>query len=247
MLTAMHLSPTNGLHHFNVDEYERESFEPVLQESKSINQKLTTLFKASNDIESDISENANKGDFDLLLIGVGQSIFKGSLLGKILGFTTGFINPEKILKKVTGREKLFDDSPFDETTKVILAKTDIQIGIFIEHFEKSDQIVIPILDKSDDFLIEFAQRFIHNYQSQVIIYDLKGEVNNDNAFKERIRLIEQTAPHHIAISGKGIPTKEFLQSQKLMLISLNTWKQLIESKSGWLSDIQSTLILTNRS
>ena len=99
ILTAMHLSPTNELHYYNVEEYERESFDPVLQESKKIDQQIDTLFKASNDIESDIAEIANNGDYDLLLIGVGQSIFQGSLLGKFLGFTTGIINPEKILKQ----------------------------------------------------------------------------------------------------------------------------------------------------
>lgn len=244
ILTAMHLSPTNELHHYNVDEYERESFEPILQESKVINQKLTTLFKASNDIESDISEIANKGDFDLLLMGVGQSIFKGSLLGKVLGFTTGIINPEKLINKVTGREKLFDNSPFDERTKLILSKTHIQVGIFIDkQLDYPAQIVLPILDKEDEKLIDFAQRFIYNCQSQVIVQDLKGVVSNNATLKERIRLIQQTAPNHIAVSTGDHPSKEFLDNQHLMLISVNSWKKLVDSKSQWLANIPSTLII----
>lgn len=69
------------MHHYNVAEYEKESFTPIIEESENLNQKVTTLFKASNDIDSDITEAANKGDYDLLLIGLGQSIFEGSLLG----------------------------------------------------------------------------------------------------------------------------------------------------------------------
>jgi Kef-type K+ transport system membrane component KefB len=245
LLTAMHLSPTNELHHYNIDEYERESFEPVLQESKNIKQKVTTLFKASNDIESDISEIANKGGFDLLLIGVGQSIFQGSLLGKILGFTTGIINPERLLNKVKGREKLFDNSPFDARTQLILSATNTQVGIYVDRdFDQPDQIFIPVLDKSDAYLLEFAQRFINNSKSQVVVLDMKGAVKASPELKEHIRMIEQTAPNHIAVSRESIPSKDFLKTQKLMLISLNAWKYLIDSKSEWLSEIPSTLIIT---
>jgi Kef-type K+ transport system membrane component KefB len=247
ILTAMHLSPTSDLHHYNVDEYEQESFAPVLEESKTINQKVTTLFKASSDIESDISEIANKGDFDLLLMGVGQSIFEGSLLGKILGFTTGIINPEHIISKVTGREKLFDNSPFDERTRMILSKTKIPVGIYIDkQLTSPDRIFIPVVNKTDEYLIDFAQKFINNCQAQVVILDLKGEVNLNASFKERIRMIEQTAPNHIAIVKGANPDKNFLQSQDLMLISADTWRQLLEKKTIWLSDIPSTLIISQR-
>ena len=110
-LTVMHLAPTNEIHQYNIEQYEQENFAPIVEASENANQEITTLFKASSDIESDISEVANKGDYDLLLIGVGQSILDGSLLGKILGFTTRIINPEKLLNQVTGKENLFENGP----------------------------------------------------------------------------------------------------------------------------------------
>lgn len=245
VITAMHLSPTNELHHYNIEEYERESFEPVLQESKLLNQKLTTLFKASNDIESDIAEISNKGEFDLLLMGVGQSIFEGSLLGKILGFTTGIFHPEKLLSKVTGREKLFNNSPFDERTRLILSKVNVPVGILIDKkLKQPDKIFIPILNKTDAYLIPFAQRFISNSESQVIMSDVNGEVKANADLRERIRMIEQTAPNHIALQSETVLEKDFLQQQELMIISLSSWKKLIDSKSMWLSNIPSTLIIT---
>ena len=211
----MHLSPTNELHYYNVEEYERESFEPVIQESKKIEQKVDTLFRASNDIESDIAETANSGGFDLLLIGVGQSIFQGSLLGKILGFTSGIINPEKLLNKVTGKEKLFDHSPFDDRTKMILSKTTIQMGIFIDKgFVQPEHIFIPMLDKDDGYLVEFAQRFIHNNQSQVVILDLTGITKKSESIKEQISRIEQIAPNHITVSSDDSPSKAFFATPK---------------------------------
>jgi Kef-type K+ transport system membrane component KefB len=130
-ITAMHLTSSNEIHHFNAKESETESFAPIIQESEVLDQKITTLYKASNDIDADIAEVANKGNYDLLLIGVGQSIYEGTLLGKILGFTTKIINPEKLINQVTGKENLFESSPFDDRTRTILGKSDTSVGILL--------------------------------------------------------------------------------------------------------------------
>jgi len=243
-VTAMHLSPTNELHHYNVEQYEKESFAPIIRESENLNQKITTLFKASNDIDSEISEVANKGDYDLLLIGVGQSIFEGSLLGKILGFTTRFINPEKILNQVTGKESLFENSPFDERTRLILHKSKVPVGVLIDkNYTNADKVFIPIFSESDRILIKFAQKLINNSESQITILDVSGQLKNNAEIKEKIRAIEQTAPNHITIQNEKIPDKEFLKQQNLMIVSVDSWKKLVDSNSLWLSDIPSTLII----
>jgi hypothetical protein len=35
---------------------------------------ITTIFKATMDIETEIADVANQGDYDLLLVGLGKSI-----------------------------------------------------------------------------------------------------------------------------------------------------------------------------
>lgn len=243
-VTAMHLALSNELHHYNVAEYEKESFTPIIEESENLNQKVTTLFKASNDIDSDITEVANKGDYDLLLIGLGQSIFEGSLLGKILGFTTRFINPEKLLNQVTGKESLFENSPFDERTRNILSKSKGTVGILLDKdFSSAETVFIPIFSDYDTFLIQFAQKLINNSESQITILDVAGQIKNNSELKEKIRAIEQKVPNHINLLNERIIDKEFLASQHLMIVSIESWRKLVDSKSLWLSDIPSTLIL----
>ena len=246
-LTAMHLTPTNELHTYNIEEYEKESFTPIIEESERVNKKITTLFKASNDIETDIADVANKGDYDLLLIGLGQSIFEGSLLGKILGFTTRIINPETLLNTVTGREKLFNDSPFDERTRLILSKTHVPTGILInKNLTQIEHLFIPIVDDKDAFLIQYAQKLIYNAGVQIIFIDMAGQIKNNADLKERIRAIEQNAPNHIAVYKETRLDTIFLQEQDLMLISLDSWKRLVDSKTTWLSNIPSTLIIADK-
>jgi Kef-type K+ transport system membrane component KefB len=246
-ITAMHLTSSAELHHYNTEEYEAESFAPIIQESKDLNQKITTLYKASNDIDADIVDVANKGNYDLLLIGVGQSIYEGSLLGKILGFTTKIINPEKLINQVTGKESLFENSPFDDRTRTILDKSDTSVGVLVDKgFGKIDQVFVPIFSEKDIYLILFSQKLIKNSGSQITVLDAVGQIKNNSEIKELIRIIEQFAPNHINLVNERIIEKEFLKQSDLMIVSANSWKKLIETKSIWLSDVPSTLILSDK-
>lgn len=244
IITVMHLSPSDELNRYNTDDYEKESFTPVTNESIVLDQPIHTLFKASSDIDADIADTANEGSYDLLLIGLGQSIFEGSLLGRVLGFTTRIINPDLIINKFTGKEKLFENSPFDERTRLILSRTEIPVGVLIDKgLQKTDRVFIPVFGAEDAFLIQYAQRLIHNAAAQVTILDAASHIKIDTDIKESIRAIEQKAPNHIALLTEKKLEREFLQQQDIMLISLDSWKKLVESQSVWLNHTPSILII----
>ncbi|HMR91767.1 MAG TPA: cation:proton antiporter [Chitinophagaceae bacterium] len=243
-LTAMYVSSTEGLHHLDMEEYEGESFKEVVAESAKLSQPVTTLFKASSDVNTEIINVANKGRFDLLLVGLGESIYEGSLLGKVLGFTSRIINPEVLLNTVTGKESIFDNSPFDDRTKFILSKAQMPVGILVDkQFTQTDRVFIPYFENNDSRLIEYAQKLIHNSGSQVVVLDVAGSLKNNAEVREHIRRIERIAPNHITIRQEKTIGKEFLQQQDLMIISLESWKKLVDSKSLWISDTPSTLII----
>ena len=240
------LSLSNEIHTFNVGEHEKESFTEIKEEAKKLDQPITTLYKVTNDIDSEIAEIANKGEFDLLLVGVGQSIYEGSLLGKILGITTRIINPDRILSQVTGKENLFENSPFDEHTSQVIAKSKVPVGVLLDKgLSEIKNVFIPIFSENDAFLINYAQKLINNSGAQVTIIDAEQHVKNTHELKEMIRLIEQTAPNHIHIISKKVIQRDFLKEQHLMLVSIESWKNLIASKSLWLSDIPSALVISN--
>jgi hypothetical protein len=190
---------------------------------------VTTMFKPSLQIDSEISQTANTGHFDLLLIGIGQSVFEGTLLGKILGFTTKIINPERLYDTITGKERLFEHSLFDERIKNIIKNAKVPVGIFVDKgIDKVETIFIPVFSISDSFLLIYAQKLIHN---------------NNAEMKEAIRSIEQIAPNHIALYNENKINRDFLSGQDLMLISLDSWRKAIETQSIWLPQTPSILIL----
>ncbi len=244
VVTALHLVQSDETYSFDDEFYEEQAYAPILQASKELNQPIVTLFKVANNADDEIIEIANKGSYDLLIIGIRQSIFEGTLLGKLLGFTTRIVNPDRLIDKLSGKEGLFENSPFDERTRSIMNGAKLPVGVYIDKGnDKFDTLFIPILSNDDTFLVEVAQRFIHNNDSQVVIYDVADYVKKSFTIKELVRAIEQVRPNHITIKSDKTMKKEFLESQDLMLISVESWKKLVESRSPWIDNIPSTLII----
>ncbi|WP_430614391.1 cation:proton antiporter [Flavobacterium sp. JP2137] len=243
-ITTMHIVSSSDVNAFNSDDYESHIFQPIDTEARRLDQEVLTLFKVSNDLESDMVEIVNEDSCDLLLLEIGHSIYKGTLLGKILGFTTRIINPDIIIDKVTGKERIFEHAFFDERTRQVLIRAKVPVGVLInKNFEKIEQVFVPILDKSDLFLLQYAQKWIANVEAQITILDASGEIERSADFKESIRSIEQVTPNHIMITKDKAISDESLERYDIMLISLNSWKKLVETRSAWLNHSPSILIV----
>ena len=243
-VTAMHLSVSNEMHPFALEDKETAAFLPIQEESRILKQEVTTIFKATVDIETEITDIANQGEYDLLLVGLGKSIFEGTLLGKVIGFTTRIINPERLMDKFTGKEGLFANSPFDERTRQILLKAKMPVGILIDKdLQKVNTIFIPIFSSEDAFLIDYAQKLIHNNKSKVVVLDVNGHIKSNFVIGSAISSLEHKFPNNITLYGEKIIKKEFLAEQDLMMISLESWKALVDSRSVWLSGVPSVLII----
>jgi len=243
-ITVMHLTLSDEVHPYNLEKYEKDRFLPIIEESQVLKQEITTLFQATVDIENNISDIANNGEYDLLLVGLGKSIFEGTLLGKVLGFTTRIINPDRLIDKFTGKEGLFENSPFDERTRKIISKTKTPLGILIDKgLQKVNQVFIPIFNPEDSFLIDYAQKLIYNNNSQITVLDVNGHVGTNFVLKSAINSLEQKYPNNITVINDKIIKKELLAKQNLMIISIESWKDLVDSSSIWLSGVASVLIL----
>ena len=244
IITAMHLSKSDELHGFNLEEIEKESFDPLFEESKQLGMNLTSIFNVTNDIEAEISEVANNGEYDLLLVGLGKSIFEGSLLGKVIGFTTRIINPDRLIDKLKGKEGLFENSPFDERTRQIVTRTKKPLGILIDQdYEKSDTIFVPIIKSDDVVLIDYAQKMIFNNNSKINFLDTNGFIKNNFVMQSAVATLLQKFPSNITIVTESNLNNAFFQEQDLTLISLESWKSVIDNNLPWLDEVSSVLIM----
>ena len=239
-VTALHLSPTNELSPINIDEYEKESFVPIMEESFVLHRKITTLFKESNEIESDIAEVANRGGFNLLLVGVGQSVFEGSLLGKVLGFSTRIVHPNRIINKVIGRERLFEDSPFDERTRQILTKSEVPVGIFIDKkLAKIERVFIPIRDETDQFLFQYINTIGVKSDFSVSVCPLT------ESSKSKLQNIDSSTNFTQILDANEFTIDQMSQND-LLLMSNDCWKWIVDTHPEWLNNTPSVLVISNK-
>ncbi len=243
-VTAMHLSMSDDMHSYDIEEYEKDTFKPIVNESKKLNQEITTIFKATGDIETDIADVAQKGEYDLVLVGLGKSIFEGTFLGKVLGFTSRIINPDRLLDKFTGKEGLFENSPFDERTRLIISKTKTPLGILIDKdLQKVESVLVSVFSIGDVFLIDYAQKLIYNNNSQVTILDNLSQKKNNFIVENALVAIEEKHANNISFLNLEEMSKPLLLQQDLMIFSLETWKKLVDEEVSWLTDIPSVLII----
>lgn len=242
-ITALHIEPSNELHHYEVETQELDSFREIKQVAQQLEQPIQTVFKISSDIDSEIVQTSNERDQDLLLLGVSESIYEGSLLGRFLDFTTRIVNPEKLFHTVTNAESPF--TTFDRNQQ-INAKVNAMVGILIDKgFMKAKRVIVPVVLKNDEFLCEMIQRLIQHSDAQIIVWDLNQVLRNTAGFKEKLRQLEQLVPNHLTITEREL-NREAWQEQDLMLISLPSWNKIVNKKVHWLPFTPSTLLMADR-
>ncbi len=244
-VTALHLSLGNELNHYNAPEYERDNFRLLEQEGERLQQDFIPVFKPTDNIDEEIVEVANNDDYDLLLVGVGQSVFEGTLLGRILGFTTKVINPEKLYETITGKDNLFATGYFDERTKNIIRKVDIPTGILIDKgFPAAiERIVVSLHTPGDSFLLLYLQKFIQNSEVLVTLLDVNDVIKMNVELKEAARAIAHSAPKQLVVVRGPETTGIAFASFDLLLLSLPAWKAWIRENNGLLKEAPTTLVL----
>jgi hypothetical protein len=243
-ITALHLSPSNDLHRHNTEEYEAESFEPIIDEANILGLSLNTVFKASQNIDKEIVEIANHGKYDFMLVGVAQSVFEGSFLGRVIGIFTKIINPGRLFDSLTGKEKLFGRNILDDQKRMLIKSIKIPLGIFINNnYTKIETVIIPVYSPSDSFILLYVQKLIENSQIRITIFDPEGIIGQHSEINNLYQFIEQPAINYTKSEYKNNHDRIFFKNHDLMLISLFSWDKAIEMKSNWLTDFPSVLII----
>ena len=163
---------------------------------------------------------------------------------KQLGFTTRIINPDRLLDKFTGKEGLFDNSPFDDRTRLIISKSKKPLGILVDkELNQVNEVFLPIVVTEDVFLLDYAQKLIVNSNAKVTLLDTNNHLNTHFVVEQAVNGLQQKFPDKVAVIAEGDIKAGFMAHQDLMVISLESWKQLVDAQTLWLSTAPSTLII----
>jgi hypothetical protein len=102
---------------------------------------------------------------------------------------------------------------------------------------------MPIFSNEDAFLTEYAQKLVDNNDSQITFVDPNGAIKDNKKIYDSIDHIKNRMPNNITMMEERIMKKDFLTKQDIMVVSLDSWKKLVNSQSIWLSNIPSVLII----
>ncbi|MDX2174424.1 MAG: cation:proton antiporter [Bacteroidota bacterium] len=240
LITTMHISPSNELNKYNLAEYEKESVRPLKNEATKLKIEINTVFKPALDIDKEIIETSSSNNFDFLLIGSGNSLFTGSILGQLLGLTTKILNPKNFIDTLKDRKIHYENSMFDEHTNYILKHATIPVGVFIDKkFEQAKKIVIPIYSLSDSFLMIYAQKFIFNSNAKVTVIDSVGILHQYPELKNTFA----SAQSEVEILQNYTDEEAFFTGFDLCLLNIESWRNIIKEETTWLAHSPSILIL----
>jgi Kef-type K+ transport system membrane component KefB len=249
-LTMLHLSEGNLLYQYGVEEEEEEIFKPIKEEALILRQSFDPIFKVVGDISSNVTKIANKGDYDFLLISYKGSVYGDNVFARFLGFSNKIIHIPNYLLMKFGNQKKWSRlllAPLDENTRTIVSKSDMQVGIFIDKgLVSMRNIFVPILDEDDIFVGEFMERLAQNSYVRITLWDVIGLSDNSIDFIKSVKAIKAVNPYLFQLWNNNIPVdSDILKKQDLILISLNSWKELYGRNPKLMKDAPSALVLTN--
>jgi hypothetical protein len=161
-------------------------------------------------------------------MGAGQSIFEGSLLGRVIGFTAKALNPEKLIGTIVGKESLVRSSALiDERTRAFISESEIPVGILIDKDSNElYKLVIPVFSVSDVFLFFYVKRVAKNSSCHITLVDYNGIISSNAEILEEISNIRKTAEGSIELISKKDLVLERLEENTLLMLSYEGWKVL---------------------
>lgn len=242
-ITALHVTPTADINQYQVAEYEKDNFKPIKSEANKLGLAISTNYKVSNDVSDEILRESNSGAYDLMLVGLGQSVFQGTLLGQFIGITANALSPDKLIGTITGKNPLFKSQMLDEKSNEFINNSKIPVGIFIDHhMDGINKILLPVVSISDVFLLFYAKKIVKN-QVLITILDHAGIIEANSEIKEEINSIENYTPNNLKLmSGRDFKASELLQYD-LVLLSIDGFHAFSKSHNLMDGDMPSVLMV----
>jgi Kef-type K+ transport system membrane component KefB len=222
-IMALHVTPTADINQYQVAEYEKESFKPIKSEANKLGLKINTDYKVSNDVSEEILKDANSGSYDLMLVGVGQSVFEGTLLGQFIGITANALNPDKLIGTLTGKANIFKTQRIlDEKSNAFIHGSKIPVGIFIDHnLDQVEKVLLPIVSISDVFLLFYAKKIIRNSNVHITILDYNGIIDANTEIKEEIHNLSSFSPNNFHLISRNSWNIIEIYNHNLVVLSID--------------------------
>ncbi len=220
--------------------YKSELFSDIIQLSEANKLSVRTFVKQSENYVEDILRTAEEYNCNLVLLGIGSSVFNSSLWHKYLKLREENNLPEAALQQL-------DEKAASSLNNVstLLARNKLSTGIFVENnYLDANQLFVPILYKEDAYSFPYFYQMAKNPDVTVTVWDAIGLMESDQKFQKLFQFIAKKTDGRVKLwdNNKKIELN-FIQQQDLMIIGFNGWEKLIGSPLSWTHCLPSVLII----
>lgn len=220
--------------------YKSELFSDIIQLSEANKLSVRTFVKQSENYVEDILRTAEEYNCNLVLLGIGSSVFNSSLWHKYLKLREDNNLPEAALQQL-------DEKTASSLNNVstLLARNKLSTGIFVENnYLDTNQLFVPILYKEDAYSFPYFYQMAKNPDVTVTVWDAIGLMESDQKFQKLFQFIAKKTDGRVKLwdNNKKIELN-FIQQQDLMIIGFNGWEKLIGSPLSWTHCLPSVLII----
>jgi len=220
--------------------YKSELFSDIIQLSEANKLSVRTFVKQSENYVEDILRTAEEYNCNLVLLGIGSSVFNSSLWHKYLKLREDNNLPEAALQQL-------DEKAASSLNNVstLLARNKLSTGIFVENnYLDANQLFVPILYKEDAYSFPYFYQMAKNPDVTVTVWDAIGLMESDQKFQKLFQFIAKKTDGRVKLwdNNKKIELN-FIQQQDLMIIGFNGWEKLIGSPLSWTHCLPSVLII----
>ena len=220
--------------------YKSELFSDIIQLSETNKLSVRTFVKQSENYVEDILRTAEEYNCNLVLLGIGSSVFNSSLWHKYLQLREDNSLPENTFQQL-------DEKTATSLNNVstLLARNKLSTGIFVENnYSDANRLFVPILYKEDAYSFPYFYQMAKNPDVTVTVWDAIGLMGTDQKFQKLFQFIAKKNDGRVRLwdNNKKIELN-FIQQQDLMIIGFNGWEKLIGSALSWTHHLPSVLII----
>lgn len=221
----------------NIETYKTSLYEGVMKECRKSTAMMRIFVKPSDDFVSEILSTSDKLDCNLLLIGIGKTVFKPQLWSayqKFQSYKGTPQVPETTLNKISYKG-----------VSSLLERNNKTTGIFIDHgLETIHNIFVPILDKDDIHIFNYIKRLAEKTEAEITIWDAIGIIDSMPELKKVFQIMKRNNNDRVSLwdNSKKIDY-DFIKQQNLVIIGFDGWAKLISSAITWSHSLPSMLII----
>lgn len=217
--TSMHISPQYDISPEEAEEFERFSFAPIIETSKTLNLPIKTYYTATEDITQEIVDYTEEYDPDVLIVGAAQPLFDSDILG-------GKIS--KILNQIQCDTLVFNDRGLDKIQQILVLYYDASDKLALDYSlllaknqDAHVQILNPMNQPWEQYIPEDAAGSVREMKEKVLSKDLLSRYDllivNKDKWRQLVDNNSQWIQHSpsLLIIKKGITDNKLLETAQI--------------------------------